>query len=145
MTDRNGLPLAMSTPVAGNHHDLYQIEDKLEELFTGLEKADIPVDGLFINADGGFDAEIFRSTCFKHGVIANVDFNSRNGDEHGNYLLDDLLYKKRYSIERTNAWMDSYRTLLNRFDTTMSSWKSFNYIAFILILLNKIQKRKKFR
>ncbi len=89
----------MTTPVAGNNHDLYDIENKLEEIFTGLEKADIPVDGLFINADGGFDAEIFRNTCFKYGVIANVDFNSRNGDTHDDDLLDDLLYKERYSFQ----------------------------------------------
>ena len=81
----------------------------------------------------------------KYGIIANVDFNSRKGDAHDDYLLDDLLYKERYSIERTNAWMDSFRTLLNRFDTTISSWKSFNYIAFMVILLKKIEKRKKFR
>ena len=42
---------------------LYDIENKLEELFTGLEKANISVDGLFINADGGFDAGLFRNTC----------------------------------------------------------------------------------
>lgn len=27
------------------------------------------------------------------------------------YLFDDILYKERYSIERTNAWLDSYRSL----------------------------------
>ncbi|MDR3340033.1 MAG: hypothetical protein LBT25_08115, partial [Candidatus Symbiothrix sp.] len=48
------------------------------------------------------------------------------------------LYKERYSIERTNAWMDSFRSLLNRFDFTVSSWVGFNYIAFIVILLNKL-------
>ncbi|MDR2917228.1 MAG: IS5/IS1182 family transposase, partial [Tannerella sp.] len=37
-----------------------------------------------------------------------------------------------------------YRTLLNRFDTTVSSWMSFNYIAFMVILLKKV-KKKKFR
>ena len=36
-------------------------------------------------------------------------------------FLDELLYKQRYCIERTNAWMDSYRSVLNRFDTTLSS------------------------
>lgn len=140
-----GYPLVMTSPVAGNHHDLYDIENKLEELFGGLGKADISIDGLFINADGGFDAEIFRNTCFRHGIIANVDFNPKNGVEHDDYLLDDLLYKERYSIERTNAWMDSFRTLLNRFDFTTTSWKSFNYTAFMVILLKKIQKKKKFR
>ena len=41
--------------------------------------------------------------------------------------------------------MDSYRSVLNRFDTTLSSWKAWNYIAFILILLKKIRKREKSR
>jgi len=36
------------------------------------------------------------------------------------YLLDEELYKERYSIERTNAWMDSFRSILNRFDITVS-------------------------
>lgn len=60
-------------------------------------------------------------------------------------FLDELLYKERYSIERTNAWMDSYRSVLNRFDTTLASWEGWNYIAFILILLKKIRKRGKSR
>ncbi|KAK9674599.1 Transposase DDE domain [Popillia japonica] len=125
---------------------LYKLKTGIQwEYLPGLEKANISVDGLFINADGGFAAKIFRNKCLKHGIMANVDFNSRNGDVHDNYLLDEMLYKERYSIERTNAWMDSFRTLLNRFDTTVSSWKSFNYIAFMVILLKKIEKRKKFR
>ena len=143
LTDRNGIPLAMTTPVAGNHHDLYDIKNKLEELFGGIQKAGISTNGLFVNADSGFDAKIFRSVCCGQGVIANVDFNPGNGELNSeNHLPDELLYKERYSIERTNAWMDSYRTLLNRFDKTISGWKSFNYIAFMVILL---KKKNKFR
>ncbi|MFV0538665.1 MAG: transposase, partial [Dysgonomonas sp.] len=33
LTDNQGLPLALSSPIAGNHHDLYEIEDRLDELF----------------------------------------------------------------------------------------------------------------
>jgi Transposase and inactivated derivatives len=144
-TDRRGIPLAISNPVAGNHHDLYNIENSLEDLFTTLALVDIKIDGLFVNADAGFDSEEFRNICFKHGIFANVDFNIRNGDDNDDKLLDELLYKERYSIERTNAWLDSFRTLLNRFDTTVSSWKSFNYIAFMVILLKKICENKKSR
>ena len=113
--------------------------------FATLTQADIKIDGLFINADAGFDSKEFRETCFKYGIFANVDFNIRNGEINDNKLLDEVLYKERYSIERTNAWMDSFRTLLNRFDTTVSSWKSFNYIAFMVILLKKTCKTKKSR
>lgn len=56
--------------------------------------------------------------------------------------FDKELYDKRYAIERTNAWMDSYRSLLNRFDTTVESWKGFNYLAFTVITLKKFMKKK---
>lgn len=142
LSDRQGLPLALSSPMAGNHNDLYVIEKSSEELFSTLEGAKISTDGLFVNADSGFDSKDFRSICNKWGIIPNVALNYRNGVSKDKYLLDDLLYKQRYAIERTNAWMDSFRSLLNRFDITVSSWKSFNYIAFMIILFKKIKTNK---
>ena len=41
--------------------------------------------------------------------------------------------------------MDSYRCLLNRFDTTITSWKGFNFLAFIVIALKKFYKLKESR
>jgi len=38
--------------------------------------------------------------------------------------------------------MDSYRSVLNRFDTTQTGLEGWNYIAFMLILLKKIRKRE---
>jgi len=57
-------------------------------------------------------------------------------------IFDEMLYENRYTIERTNAWMDYCRTLINRFETTVSSWKPFNYITFFTIFLKKIYKLK---
>jgi transposase len=145
-TDHQGLPLAVSSPVAGNHHDLYHIETSLKQMFGTLSKAGINLDGLFVNADSGFDSKSFRQTCLKEGIIANVAFNYRNGDNNDEaYLFDELLYKERYTIERMNAWMDSFRSLLNRFEVKTSSWMSFNYMAFMVMLIRKIYKRKKSR
>ncbi len=145
LTDNQGLPIAISSPVAGNHHDLYQIGNHLDELFQTLAKANIPIDGLFVNADAGFDSKEFRSKCFEYGIIPNTAINPRNGNNDEIIIFDEMLYQQRYTIERTNAWVDSYRTLLNRFDTTISSWKAFNYIAFMIIFLKKINKNKKSR
>jgi len=101
---------------------------------------------LFINADAGFDAETFRQAYHKKGVIANVAFNKRsNGKKNQEHLIDEELYNERYAIERANAWMDSFRSFLNRFDTTTSSWKGFNFLAFIVIGLRKFEKIKKSR
>lgn len=146
LTDRQGLPLAMSEPVSGNHSDLYNIEVHFEEITSTLEEADISVKGLFMNADAGFDSKEFRECCQKKEINANICFNKRNGESSDREeYFDQKLYDERYSIERTNAWMDSFRTLLNRFDTTLTSWKGFNFLAFIVIALKKFYKLKKSR
>lgn len=137
LTDRQGLPLAMSGPVAGNHNDIFDIEVQFEIVTTTLEEAQIPVEGLFLNADAGFDTKEFRRVCEKKEINANVCQNKRNGDTDRDDYFDQQLYHERYSIERTNAWMDSFRSLLNRFDTTVISWKGFNYLAFMVIALKK--------
>lgn len=143
LTDRQGLPLAMSEPVAGNHNDLYDIEVQFEVVTGTLEQADIAVNGLFLNADAGFDSKDFRESCDRKEINANICFNKRNGNDDRDEYFDKELYDERYAVERTNAWMDSYRSLLNRFDTTVESWKGFNYLAFMVIALKKIKKKNK--
>lgn len=122
LSDRQGLPLAMSEPISGNHNDLHDIEVQFEVVTATLEEADIPVEGLFLNADAGFDSKNFRESCYKKEINANVCFNKRNGNtKDREEYFDQELYDQRYAVERTNAWMDSFRSLLNRFDTTLES------------------------
>jgi len=136
LTDRDGIPLAMSEPVAGNHNDLYDIEVQFEVITETLEEANIPVKGLFLNADAGFDSKDFRKSCYKNNINANICFNKRNASSERDEYFDKKLYNERYAVERTNAWIDSYRSLLNRFDTTIESWKG----SFIIIAIKKIKK-----
>src|SRR5690606_12846563 len=143
LTDRQGLPLAMSEPVAGNHNDLYEIEVQFEVVTATLEMAGIAVEGLFLNADAGFDSGNLRNRCEAKEINANICFNKRSANADREEYFDGKLYGERYAVERTNAWMDSYRSLLNRFDTTVESWKGFNYLAFMVIALKKFKKKKK--
>jgi len=64
-----GFPLALSSPHAGNHNDLYAIEKSSEDLFLALGEAQISIDGLFVNADSCFDSKEFRSICNKWGLL----------------------------------------------------------------------------
>nr|WP_103864480.1 IS5 family transposase [Aquimarina sp. I32.4] len=141
LSDRQGLPLALSEPLAGNHNDLYDIETQFEVVTSTLEDANISIEGLFLNADAGFDAKDFRNSCDKKDINANVCFNKRNGDLDRGEYFDQELYNERYAIERTNAWMDSYRSLLNRYDTIVTSWIGFNYLSFIVIAIKKFKKK----
>lgn len=98
--------------------------------------------GLFLNSDAGFDSKEFRRACAKKEINANVCFNKRNGNADRDEYFDGDLYGQRYAIERTNAWMDSFRSLLNRFDTSVASWKGFNYLSFIVLALKRFKSKK---
>jgi transposase len=52
-----------------------------------------------------------------------------------NILMMKDLYEDRFVVERTNAWIDGFKNLRTRFDTTITSWMAWHIIAFIVILL----------
>ena len=122
-TDRHGLPLAISEPMEGNHNDVFEIEKSMTVIFSTITSAGISVDGIFNNADAGFDCADFRRVYNAHGVIANVAENPKYDHEDADSCFEEEMYKERYVIEKSNAWMDSFRTLLLCHDTTASSWK----------------------
>ena len=82
-------------------------------------------------------SRLFKSLQIERSLLS---LYCKNQDKHSFHVRST-----GQSIERTNAWMDSYRSVLNRFDTTQTSWEGWNYIAFILIFLKKIRKREKSR
>lgn len=96
-------------------------------MLQSVERASISVDGLFLNADSGFDIQDFRSYCYANGNT----FESQT-------VFDDLLYKTHFVIERRNAWLDAFKTVLVRFDTNQFHWKALNLLAFTMILLRKL-------
>ena len=100
---------------------------------SNIQKSDIRTDWLFLNADAGFDTKEFHSYCFKNDIIDNIDQNKRNGTLK-DYTFDPLLYKCRFVIERTNAWLDAFKALLVRFETNVH-WKELDLLAFCIILL----------
>ena len=51
-----------------------------------------------------------------------------------------LLFVKE-NKQQSNAWCDSYRSILNHFDTAISSWKGFNYLSFIIYGLKKFNTK----
>lgn len=137
LTDNQGIPISCSEPICGNHNDAFELVSNVTQMLSNIEICGIRTDGLFLNADSGFDTDEFRNYCFKKEIIDNIDHNKRNGREN-EHILDDLLYKARYVIERTNAWLDAFKAILVRFETNKIHWKALNLLAFCVILLRKL-------
>lgn len=138
LTDKNGLVIAMSKPVAGNHNDIFCIKDRFEELLSDLEAVNIDPEGLFMNADSGFDAEVLRRMCFIAGIFDNIDINPRNGrDEERLPLMIEELYEERFAVERTNAWIDGFKNLVLRYEKLTRTWWANHHIAFAIMLMRQ--------
>ncbi|GAB3813467.1 hypothetical protein GCM10028895_05530 [Pontibacter rugosus] len=104
LSDSKGQLLACSEPVSGAHHDLFEIERVFRELCSLLREAGIQTEGLFLNADAGFDSENFRRLCAEMKIEANIAFNPRNGEGSEEYVyFDQELFKRRTVIEHANA------------------------------------------
>mgnify|MGYP001035149983 CR=1 FL=1 len=151
ISDSQGVMLAMSTPQEGQHHDLFEIQSLFDELCTILKEAGIDLEGLFLNADAGFDSEGFKEACQKEDIFPNVKPNPRNSSknedrepyQNGTHIFDEKLYEKRTVIEHANAWIDGFKALLVRFEFKKQNWVALHYIAFVIIFLRKINKLKK--
>jgi transposase len=137
LVDSNGIPIACSEAISGNHNDAYQLEKNVNAMLKDIKKSNISTDFLFLNADAGFDTEGFRAFCFRKDLFANIAQNKRNG-KTAEHLFDDLLYEDRFVIERTNAWIDSFKALLIRFETKKSHWKALHLLAFVVILYRQL-------
>ncbi len=144
LSDSKGLLLACSGPVSGAHHDLFEIEQVFRELCGLLQEAGIEIEGLFLNADAGFDSEGFRSLCSEMKIEANIAFNPRNGEGDQEYVyFDEELFKNRTVIEHANAWLDSFKALLIRFETKALHWLALHLLAFTVLFIRKIKKAEK--
>lgn len=147
LSDNQGVMLAMATPQEGQHHDLFEIQTLFDELCQLLKKANINLDGLFLNADPGFDSEDFRKACEKEKIIPNIKPNTRNIKNENQpqilenkHIFDELLYEDRSVIENSNAWLDRFKALLVRFEYSVRNWMALHFIAFLIIFLRKINK-----
>ncbi|WP_232325920.1 transposase [Spirosoma montaniterrae] len=145
VADNAGVPLACATPQAGNHHDLFEIDKLFEELCLLLESVQISLKGLFLNADSGFDAHTLRLACEQRDIQANLAANPRSagGPLTEWTYFDEELYKRRTVIEQANAWLDSFKTLLVRYETNIENWLSFHWLAFVVLFLRRINRKKK--
>lgn len=137
ITDCQGIPLACSEAISGNHNDAFELVKNVDTMLNDIRLSNISTDGLFLNADAGFDTKEFRVSCFKNDIIDNIDKNKRNGEENES-IFDALLYKQRFVIERTNAWLDAFKAILVRFETNKTHWKALNLLAFCVILLRQL-------
>src|SRR5690606_11095016 len=120
MTDGKGIPIASGGIISGNHNDLYQIVPQYAQMMKDLKNCRICVENSIQNADKGFDSKQLRRAIHRRNMLANIVENKRNRKRKKRgkkRFFNQDIYDQRFVNERTFAWIDSFRTLLIRFDT----------------------------
>ena len=141
MTDATGFIVASTGLIAGNHNDAYHLKPHLQKAFKALKRLGLEISGAYFNADKAFDTKAARKTCFNHGLIPNIDENTRNrqSTKRGRKrFFNKEVYKRRFTSERSFAWIDKFRALLLRFDRCEVYFLGAHFIAFAMINLRHL-------
>lgn len=141
VTDGYGFIVASTGLLAGNHNDAYNLKPHLQEIFKSMKRLSLDFQGAFFNSDKAFDTQDARKTCFNHGVVPNIDENKRNRKttKRGRKrFFNAVVYKQRFTCERTFAWLDKFKALLIRFDRKDAYFLGAYFIAFAMVNLRHV-------
>ncbi|MDQ5851994.1 MAG: transposase [Chloroflexota bacterium] len=141
VTDANGVIVATTGIIAGQHNDSFELEKKLKNIFNDMQRCGLDYQGAFFNADSSFDTRAARKLLWNRGVIPNIPENKRNRKrvKRGRKRhFNREVYKRRFVSERTFAWIDKFKTLLIRFERKAAYCLGFHHIGFALINLRHV-------
>lgn len=134
IVEENGLLLgAVMAP--GNIHDLDLAVATIRKVRVGRRTRPGRV-----LADKGYDSRAFRDSLRARGIMANIPervygHRKKRGRPP---KYSKRLGKKRYTVERTNAWWKSFRRLHFRFDRHIGSFEALFYLGAIVICVRRL-------
>jgi transposase len=91
-----------------------------------------------IIADKGYDARYLWTAMKERGVdlIAPHQRNRKTHYQDGRKLRR---YRRRWIVERTNAWLFNFRRLVVRYEHKLENFRAFLHLACALIALRKLE------
>ena len=128
LTDKTGLPVD-AVFGKGNIHDLNFIPHHLKNTCFRRKK--------ILNLDMGYTSKELRRKMKIKGIFVNMktkknDYIRKTGPK---FKLKVDKYKVRFLVEKTFAWIENFKRCKFRLDYTLSSFKSWVYLALIIILI----------
>ena len=88
-------------------------------------------------ADRAYDSDPLRERLGKRGIELIVPYRNNNKlrkYEDGRKLRR---YKRRWIVERTNAWLGQFRRLLVRHEHLLATYRAFFYLACLWITIRR--------
>ena len=120
LVDQDGLPLSLVFFPA-NCHDVHTVESTLSmTIKTGSKSYPL-------YADKGYDSRAVRRTIAAHGYIDRVGKRRT--------VVHRVVNRRRNIVERFFSWLDKSRRLLVRYDTWISSYEAWTWLACLRLII----------
>ena len=129
VVDGNGLPL-------GFHLDSAKVEVKLAEQTLDTIRAARPRSRpkrrpQTLVADRGYDRGAFREALRRRGIGMRIPPKRRP------VMARKEVYRQRYKVERSFAWLGNFRRLLIRWESFFAVYRSFFAVAVMLLCVRR--------
>jgi len=133
VTDKTGIPLAQVTDAANVH----------ETVLAGAVLASIPAaievpENVPVIADRAYDSDPLRESLAVDGFELLAPHRSNRKKKPTNDGRKMRRYKRRYIVERTFAWLHSFRRVVTRFERNINLYDGFVQLACAFIALNRL-------
>jgi len=93
--------------------------------------------GSYVAADKGYDAKWFRRFLRSLGLRPIIPRRQYKNSPKRR-TPKPYLYKKRWTIERTFAWLGKFKKLAIRYERYVDNWKAFWQLGCSLLILQKL-------
>jgi transposase len=136
LVDGGGLPLGVRLESA-SPGEVTLAEATLAEVKVPRPKGRPRKKPKRVIADPAYDSDPLRERLAKRGIDLIVPYrenNKKRKHEDGRKLRR---YKRRWIIERTNAWLGQFRRLLVRHEHLLLTYRAFFYLACLWITLRR--------
>jgi transposase len=90
-----------------------------------------------IIADRSYDSDPLRKRVAERGIELICPYRSNNKKKKYQDGRKLRRYKRRWTVERTFAWLQNFRRLVVRWDRKLTVYQGFFHIACILITLRQ--------
>ena len=133
MTEAQGIPLSSFTDSAAVA-EVHLLEPALASIPDSIRlPARVP-----LIADRAYDSDPLRETLAERGVDLIAPHRKNRTKAPTNDGRKLRRYKRRWKIERTFAWLHSYRRTVTRFEKSIRRFDGFVSLACAFIALNKL-------
>jgi putative transposase len=135
LVDSHGIPLALAVGPA-NQNDHLLLGQTLDALVIDRPDPAVTVQNLCL--DKGYEYDRARDEVAKRRYAAHI---RTRGEEIQELRCDPLKRPRRWSVERTHAWLNDFRRLCIRWERKVINYEAFLHLACALACMRAAKVR----